>query len=148
MKILVLSCSTGEGHNSAARALCAQAAEMGIDADLADPVSFAGPRAARAVAGLYNRMIRHVPPLFGAVQMEIMNPGSMGVWFGTTRLTNAIVAAVMAIVAGVTYDRLGPVWTFSIFIACDAFIRMPLLASIPETLGRAMTDEEAHADPR
>ncbi len=88
------------------------------------------------------------PPLFGAVQMEIMNPGSMGVWFGTTRLTNAIVAAVMAIVAGVTYDRLGPVWTFSIFIACDAFIRMPLLASIPETLGRAMTDEEAHADPR
>ena len=67
MKILVLSCSTGEGHNSAARALCAQAAEMGIDADLADPVSFAGPRAARAVAGLYNRMIRHVPPLFGAV---------------------------------------------------------------------------------
>ena len=74
-------------------------------------------------------------PLFAAVQREIVNPRVMGIWLGTTKLTNAVISSVMAIVAGSVYDRLGPVWTFAIFIACDALIRMPLFATIPETLG-------------
>ncbi|MCR4905343.1 MAG: glycosyl transferase [Clostridiales bacterium] len=67
MKILVLSCSTGEGHNAAARALIEAAELRGDRADLRDPVSFGGERARRAVAGAYNGMIRRTPVLFGAV---------------------------------------------------------------------------------
>ena len=67
MKILILSCSTGEGHNAAARALLEAAELRGDRADLRDPVSFGGERARRAVAGAYNGMIRRAPVLFGAV---------------------------------------------------------------------------------
>ena len=67
MKILVLSCSTGEGHNAAAHALLEAAELRGDRADLRDPVSFGGERARRAVAGAYNGMIRRAPVLFGAV---------------------------------------------------------------------------------
>ena len=74
-------------------------------------------------------------PLFGAVQREIVNPKVMGVWLGTTKLTNAIFSAIMAIVAGYVYDNLGPVWMFAIWLACEVLIRMPLFSSIPETLG-------------
>ena len=67
MRILILSCSTGDGHNSAARALIEAAGRRGVDAELRDPVSFGGERARRAVAELYNGMIRRTPRLFGAV---------------------------------------------------------------------------------
>ena len=67
MRILILSCSTGDGHNSAARALCEAAERRGVYAELRDPVAFGGERARRAVAELYNGMIRRTPRLFGAV---------------------------------------------------------------------------------
>ena len=67
MKLLILSCSTGEGHNAAARALCEAAELRGDKAVFADPVSFGGERVRRAVAGAYNGMIRRAPVLFGAV---------------------------------------------------------------------------------
>ena len=67
MKLLILSCSTGDGHNSAARALLEAAERWGIEAVLRDPVSFEGELAQKAVADLYNNMIRLTPKLFGAV---------------------------------------------------------------------------------
>ena len=67
MRILILSCSTGDGHNSAARALLEAAGRKNAEAELRDPVAFGGKRASRAVAGVYNGMIRHAPRLFGAV---------------------------------------------------------------------------------
>ncbi len=82
-------------------------------------------------------------PLFGAVNREIVNPGVMGVWLGTTQFTNAIVGAIMASVAGIVYDRVGPIWTFMIFIICDVLIRMPLFSTIPETLGNEVARESA-----
>ncbi len=94
------------------------------------------------LSGLLMGFLEIGMPLFGAVQREIVNPKVMGVWLGTTKLTNAIVSAVMAIVAGYVYDNLGPVWMFAIFIAVDAFVRMPLFNSIPETLGNEVKAED------
>ena len=81
-------------------------------------------------------------PLFAAVQRELVDPRVMGVWLGTTQFTNAIVSAVMAIVAGFVYDHVSPIMTFVIFLACDVLIRIPLFASIPETLGNEVKGEE------
>lgn len=67
MKLLVLSCSTGEGHNSAARAVIEAARQRGIHCVLEDPVSFGGQRVKRAVANVYNNMIKDRPRMFGAV---------------------------------------------------------------------------------
>ncbi|MBQ6836498.1 MAG: MFS transporter, partial [Clostridia bacterium] len=88
------------------------------------------------IAGMLQGFFHITAPLAGAVQRELVSQDVMGVWIGFTKLTNAIASAVMAIVAGVLYDKVGPMWCFLIFIGLDAFIRMPLLASIPETLGK------------
>lgn len=67
MKFLLLSCSTGEGHNSAARAMLEAFERCGDEAVLADPVSFQSERSSRTVARIYNRMIQKTPRVFGAV---------------------------------------------------------------------------------
>lgn len=66
-RILILSCNTGEGHNSAAKAVAEAAQRAGVEAKLADPVSFGSERAQSWVASCYNNMIKKAPALFGAV---------------------------------------------------------------------------------
>ncbi len=94
------------------------------------------------LAGLLLGFYDIAMPLFGAVQREIVSPKVMGVWLGTTKFVTAFFSAAMAAVAGHVYDNFGPVVMFGIFIACDILIRMPLLASIPETLGNEVTDDD------
>lgn len=73
-------------------------------------------------------------PLTGAIQRELVSQEVMGIWLGTTKFTNAIFSALLAFSAGLIYDHIGPQWCFIIYIAIDACVRMPLLASLPETL--------------
>ena len=67
MKILILSCSMGEGHNSAANALMEEFVLDGHEAEVSDTLSFASDRAKNIVSSLYNNTIKNVPTLFGAV---------------------------------------------------------------------------------
>jgi len=73
-------------------------------------------------------------PITAAFMHELIAPEVMGTWLGVTRLTNAVVAAVMAVVSGSIYDKIGPKYMFLIFLAADILIRLPLIISIPETL--------------
>lgn len=66
-KVLILTCSTGEGHNSAARALETALRRENIACELADPVSFQSERAKNTIASLYNNTIRKAPSIFGLV---------------------------------------------------------------------------------
>ena len=66
-KVLILTCSTGEGHNSAAYALQTAFEDRGVSVELADPVSFRSDRSKQLVASLYNRTIKKAPAVFGAV---------------------------------------------------------------------------------
>lgn len=65
--VLILTCSTGEGHNSAAHALQSALFAAGIASEVADPVSFQSERMQHAVASLYNNMIKKTPAVFGAI---------------------------------------------------------------------------------
>lgn len=67
MKVLVLSCSTGEGHNSAAKAICEALTAAGAEYEFKDPVSFRGEKTPEKIASLYNNMIRKTPAAFGVV---------------------------------------------------------------------------------
>lgn len=67
MKWLILSCNTGEGHNSAARAIKEAAEKKNIACVLEDPVSFGGTWAKNAVSAVYNKMIQKAPSVFGVV---------------------------------------------------------------------------------
>ncbi|MBQ6014431.1 MAG: MFS transporter [Firmicutes bacterium] len=75
-------------------------------------------------------------PIAGAVQRELVDNSVMGVWIGLTKFTNAITSAIMASIAGLIYDRVGPMWVFVIYICLDAFVRVPLLRTMPETLDK------------
>lgn len=65
MKILILSCNTGEGHHSAALAIKEVLDKRGLENEITDPVSFAGDFASRKVADIYNSMIKRSPRTFG-----------------------------------------------------------------------------------
>lgn len=65
MKLLLLSCPSGEGHNSARRAIAEELDRQGVAYTFADPVSFQSERAERLAAGTYNALIRKAPRAFG-----------------------------------------------------------------------------------
>jgi len=70
----------------------------------------------------------------GAMTVELVPPEHMGRWIGILRFFRLLLAACVAYLAGVIWDHLGPHYIFLISIGLDAFVRIPLLAGIPETL--------------
>jgi hypothetical protein len=46
-----------------------------------------------------------------------------------------LLSAVLVLVAGFIWDSVGPQYVFLAFVAIDLAVRMPLLATMPETLG-------------
>ena len=83
MKVLLLSCSTGEGHNSAAFALQEELESRGVDCVLADPVAFGSEKARKAVANTYNNIIKKVPAAFGMLY-------KVGDWYSAHELPSPI----------------------------------------------------------
>lgn len=67
MKVLILSCYTGEGHNSAAYAVKEALEKEGAVCELADPVLFKSRRAQKFVSSFYNGMIKNAPATFGVL---------------------------------------------------------------------------------
>ena len=54
MKILILSCGTGEGHNSAAKAVYDNLKGKNTECEIRDVLSFKSERAARRAAEVYS----------------------------------------------------------------------------------------------
>lgn len=67
MKVLILSCDTGEGHNSAAAAVAVALTRRGVENELFDPISLAGKRAERFVSGAYTTIMKKAPSAFNAL---------------------------------------------------------------------------------
>lgn len=67
MEALVLSCSTGGGHNAAAKALSEEIHHRGHRAVLLDPYSLAGEQVAASVGNGYLNIVKRSPELFGKI---------------------------------------------------------------------------------
>ena len=65
MKILILSCNTGEGHNSSGKALKAALTRKGVNCDIIDTLSLKSESLSKAVSDLYEFSIKL--GLFGLV---------------------------------------------------------------------------------
>lgn len=63
MKILILSCNTGEGHNSSGKALKNALTRRGVECDIEDTLAFRSERLSKAISYLYDLSIR--TSLFG-----------------------------------------------------------------------------------
>ena len=67
MKVLILSCDTGEGHNSAAAAVAGALTQRGIESHVFDPLVLAGKYAERFVSGAYTAIMKKAPSAFNAL---------------------------------------------------------------------------------
>lgn len=64
MRVLVLSCNTGEGHNTAGKAVVEAVQAAGYDAVMLDIMLLAGKRTSRIVGGAYVEIVKHIPGFF------------------------------------------------------------------------------------
>lgn len=64
MKVLILSCNTGEGHNSCAAALEEECRNQNIPCDTEDALRFISPEVSRFISNWHVRIYRHAPGLF------------------------------------------------------------------------------------
>ena len=67
MRILILSCNTGGGHNAAGRAVKEIFEKNGDEAVVLDYLCLAGNKVSKTVGNVYIETVKNVPGLFGAV---------------------------------------------------------------------------------
>ena len=64
MKVLILSCNTGGGHNACAKAICDSFAEKGISCTSVDALAFISGRTSSVMSNGHTWIYRHCPRLF------------------------------------------------------------------------------------
>jgi len=67
IKVLLLSASTGGGHNSAAYAIENSLEKVGCEVSLVDALKFSSPILDRIVSGGYEKSAKYIPKTFGAI---------------------------------------------------------------------------------
>ncbi len=67
MKVLILSCNTGQGHNSAAKAVAEQINKVhGNECVVKDVLAYGSERFSKLISGSYTKIVMHTPRAFGA----------------------------------------------------------------------------------
>jgi MFS family permease len=69
-----------------------------------------------------------------AMAFELVPSEKTSDWLAVTKFFKMIAIAAMASVSGLIWDYAGPRYVFLLAVGIDAAIRIPLLASVPETL--------------
>jgi MFS family permease len=85
-------------------------------------------------------------PVAAAMERELAPASQMGRWIGINRVVRMVLGALMVLVAGLLWDHVGPASVFLVFVAIDLGIRLPLLATMPETLDMQLAGSGAQAD--
>ncbi len=73
-------------------------------------------------------------PIQAAMERELVPAAQMGRWIGIARVVRLLLSALMALVAGLIWDGIGPAYVFLAYVAIDLLIRVPLLATMGDTL--------------
>ncbi len=81
-------------------------------------------------------------PIAAAIERELVPAENMGRWIGITRFSKMIFNAILALTAGVIWDKFGPQYIFITYIGIELLIRLPLLFSIPETLNKRFESKD------
>ena len=73
MRVLILTCNTGGGHNAVAAALAESFRRLGVSSDTADGLSFISQKASCFVSKWHTRFYRRYPKLYKAGYMSAEN---------------------------------------------------------------------------
>ena len=60
-KVLILSCNTGQGHNTVAKAIQEALNKRGAPADIRDGLAFDSEHASRLISGVHNMSAVYAP---------------------------------------------------------------------------------------
>jgi MFS family permease len=91
--------------------------------------------AALVVAGALQTFYAISSGITSAMTMELVPVEEMGKWSGVLGLFRGLVTIPAPVLGGLIWRELGSMYVFIIPLAVDLFLRIPLLVSIPETLG-------------
>jgi MFS family permease len=81
-------------------------------------------------------------PIAAAIERELVPAEHMGRWIGITRFFKMIFSGILALTAGIIWDKFGPQYIFITFIGIEILIRLPLLISISETLNKRFKSKD------
>ena len=81
-------------------------------------------------------------PIAAAIERELVPAEHMGRWIGITRFFKMIFSGILALTAGIIWDKFGPQYIFITFIGIELLIRLPLLISISETLNKRFKSKD------
>jgi MFS family permease len=79
--------------------------------------------------------------LASSMTAEIMPKEQMGRWIGVISLVRGLFAIPAPLVGGLIWEHIGPQYVFIAAIAIDAFVRLPLLSLVRETLNLSLPPE-------
>ena len=65
MKVLILSCNTGQGHNTAGKAVQTEFHRLGIECEMMDALSFGPTLSSRLISGIHSKGVMHLPTVYG-----------------------------------------------------------------------------------
>ena len=65
MKVLILSCNTGQGHNTAGKAVLAELQRLGIECEMLDALSFESEMASKMISDIHSKGALHLPRVYG-----------------------------------------------------------------------------------
>ena len=65
MKVLILSCNTGQGHNTAGKAILAEFQRLGVECEMLDALSFDSQFASRMICEIHSKGVMHLPRVYG-----------------------------------------------------------------------------------
>ena len=86
------------------------------------------------IAGILQGFYYIGTPIAAAMERDLVPPEQMGRWLGIVRFSRMFFNALIAVISGIIWDRIGPQYVFLAFIALDLILRTPLLIRMPETL--------------
>ena len=78
--------------------------------------------------------------LASSMTAEIMPKEQMGRWIGIISLFCSLLGIPAPIIGGLIWEHIGPQYVFLVAIAIDVLLRLPLLASVRETLHLSPVD--------
>jgi MFS family permease len=78
--------------------------------------------------------------LASSMTAEIMPAALMGRWIGIVSLIRALLSIPAPLIGGLIWEHFRPEYVFFAAIAVDLLLRLPLLASVRETLGISATE--------
>jgi MFS family permease len=87
------------------------------------------------VAGALQSFFYLGGPISAAMERELVPAAHMGRWIGIARVVRMLLSAALVLVAGLIWDSIGPQYVFLAFVGIDLAVRVPLLATMPDTLG-------------